>query len=172
MPNVAENNKDVKRSKAEVAVYGLTNVLLFFLLLVSFFLALLSPYMDGGFLSYLFLLSPVLVIIALIGVGFSNKNRSKILKQTQENIANGILPPEKKLKNYGLRLLMMFGVVVLGGITLIIIFSLISAGISSVTDGTFWDGNFWMNVFPLLIMLIIAGIGAFSVFKLIQLLRK
>ncbi len=168
MPDFAENKKEVKKSRAEIAVYGLAYVLGLFLLLASFFMALLSPYMGGGFLSYVFLLSPILVIVALIGVRFSNKSRSKILKQTSENIANGILLPEKKIKNYGLRLLMMFGVVVLGCITL----SIVTITISSVTDGALLEGNFWTNVFSLIPVLIIAGIGAFGVFKLIQLLRK
>ena len=168
MPDFVENNKEGKRSKVEIAVYGLAYVLGFFLLLASFFMALLSPDMGGGFLSYMFLFSPIFAIVALVGIGFSYKSRSKTLRQTSENIATDNLPSEKKIKNYGLRLLMMFGVVFLGFITLFII----TITISSVTDGTLLEGNFWANIFSLIPVLIIAGIGAFSVFKLIQLLRR
>ena len=167
MPDFAENNKEVKRSKAEVAVYRLAKAMLFFLLLVSFFMALLSPYMGGGFFSYLFLLSPLLAIIVLVGVGFSSKNRSKTLKQAQENMANGILPPEKKIKNYGLRLLMMFGIVILG----CAILGSVSMLISSVTDNVIW-ANFWSKAFSTIFLLLTIGIESFGIFKLIQLLRK
>ena len=168
MPDFSENNKEGKRSKVETGVYGLAYVLGFLLLLTSFFMVLLSPYMGGGFLSYMFLFAPVFAIAALVGVGFSYKKRSRTLKQISENIETDNLPSEKRIKNYGLRLLIMFGVVFLGFVTLFII----TITISSVTNGTLLEGNFWTNVFSFIPVLIIEGIGVLGVFKLIQLLRK
>ena len=105
MPDFPENNKEDKRSKVGIAIYGLTYTIVgFFLLAVSFFMAILSPYMGGGVLSYIFLLSPVLVIIVLVSIGISNKSRSKILQP----------PSEKKDKKYILRLLAVFGLALLG----------------------------------------------------------
>jgi len=74
--------------------------------------------MGGGFLSYIFLSSPVFVIIALIGIRFSYKDRSTKLRQISDKVTTENLPPEKKIKNYGLRLLIMFGVVILGCVLL------------------------------------------------------
>jgi hypothetical protein len=85
MTDFPENNKKGKKSKGGIAIYGLSYTILgFFLLIASFFMALLSPYMGGGVLSYIFLLSPVFVIVILIGLGVSNRSRSKTLQPPSE----------------------------------------------------------------------------------------
>lgn len=145
MPDIEEN----KRSRVEKTVYGFAYTLGFLLLLASFFMVLLSPYMGGGFLSYIFMLSPILAVIVLVGVWFSSKKRSN-------NIANGNLLSEKKVSNYNLRLLIMFGVVILGCITLF--------GISLLFD--------IKDNASFIVALAFTGLGGFGVFKLVQLLRK
>jgi nitrate reductase gamma subunit len=121
MSDFSENNKEVKSSiessqqssandkstqvktPVKVAVYGCTFVVGIFFLLVSFFMFLLSGYMqDNPLLAYTFMFSPVLVIVgmisvvALISVGFSHASRPPTLKQPPENTANSNLPSENK----------------------------------------------------------------------------
>ncbi len=67
------------------------------------------------------------------------------------------------ISNYGLRLLIMSGVVLLGCITLLSAYLLIDA---------IRAGDLWSNIASFIIMVIITGIGSFGVFKLVQLLRK
>jgi len=80
--------------------------------------------------------------------------------------------PEQPKGNYALRLLIIFGIVVLGCITLTSGGTLLMAVISSITVGTRWTGNFWEDVFPLILMIATTGIGLFGTIKLVQALYK
>jgi hypothetical protein len=81
-------------------------------------------------------------------------------------------PSERKISNYGLRLLIMFGIVILGCITAVSAASLIMELISTITVGTRWTGDFWQDFFPFLLFFAIIGIGSFGIIKLIQILRQ
>jgi hypothetical protein len=80
--------------------------------------------------------------------------------------------PEQTTSNYGMRLLIMFGIVILGCITITSGSSLLMAVISSIAFGVRWTGNFWEDIFPLILAITVTGIGLFGVFKLVQALRK
>lgn len=79
---------------------------------------------------------------------------------------------EQKTSSYGLRLLIIFGIVILGCVTITSGGSLLMVVISSLTVGTRWTGNFWEDIFPFILMIAITGIGLFGIFKLVQVLRK
>lgn len=136
MSNFSENTEvknttDTAAFKESAKIVGSTFIYIigFFasaaILLVSFFLFLISPYMGGGFLSYLFMFSPILVIFALailISARLFYKNRSKTLEQTPENVSTSIAtnksPSEKKSSNYWAIFLLLVGVGILGCMTL------------------------------------------------------
>ena len=68
--------------------------------------------------------------------------------------------------------LIMLGIVVLACIALR---SALSLGLwiaTSIGAGTQPRGDFWSNEFPMIILLAITGIGAFGIYKLVQILRK
>jgi uncharacterized RDD family membrane protein YckC len=81
-------------------------------------------------------------------------------------------PSEHKTSSYGVRLLIIFGIVFLGCITMSSGGSLLMLVISSITVGTRLTGNFWEDIFPFILMIVITGIGLFGIFKLVQVLRK
>jgi uncharacterized RDD family membrane protein YckC len=81
-------------------------------------------------------------------------------------------PSEQGTISYGVRLLIMFGIVFLGCITLTSASSLLMVIISSITVGTRWTGNFWEDIFPFILAIAVTGAGAFGVFKLAQVLYK
>jgi uncharacterized RDD family membrane protein YckC len=81
-------------------------------------------------------------------------------------------PSEQKTSSYGVRLLIISGIVILGCVTITSGGSLLMVAISSITVGTRWTGNFWEDVFPFILMTAITGIGLFGIFKLVQVLRK
>lgn len=81
-------------------------------------------------------------------------------------------PSEPKIGSYGLRLLMIFGIIVLVFVTIAGIVSLVMVIISSVTVGTRLTGNFWEDVFPFILMIAVTGLALFGIVKLSQALRK
>ena len=80
--------------------------------------------------------------------------------------------PEQPKGNYALRLLVIFGIVVLGCATLTSGGTLLMLVISAITVGTRWTGNFWEDIFPFILMIAIMGIGLFGTIKLVQVLYK
>lgn len=92
--------------------------------------------------------------------------------QKTDNPQPATLPSEQKINNYWFRLSIMFGIVILGFITLVSASSLIFTLISSITVGMRWTGDFWSDIFPFILMIAITGIGLFGTFKLVQALRK
>jgi hypothetical protein len=81
-------------------------------------------------------------------------------------------PLARKTSNYGLRLLIIFGIVILGCITAVSAFSLLMVVISSITVGTRWTGDFWSDIFPFILTFAVIGIGSFGIIKLVQILRR
>lgn len=75
---------------------------------------------------------------------------------------------EQKTSNYGVRLLISFGVVFLGFITIVSFGSLLLVIISSITFGATWTGNFWEDIFPFILLFAITGIGVFGIYKIRQ----
>ncbi len=147
-----------KRSGTEKVVSGIVNVLGFVFLLASLFLALLSPYMGGGVLSTISLISPVVVIVIWFGLRTSSRNRPSAPSQ----------PSAGRIDNYFLRLLILFGIFLLGLVLLFAIFVMIS----TVADSSTWAANLWGNLFSLGIVLALIGLGIFGLVKLVQLLRR
>ncbi len=67
----------------------------------------------------------------------------------------------------------MFGIVILGCITITSVGTLLMVVLSSITVGTpRWTGNFWEDIFPFILLAAITGIGLFGFIKLVQFLRK
>jgi len=97
---------------------------------------------------------------------------SRSEKQESESSQLVTSPPEQKTGSYGVRLLIMFGIVILGCITIISAGTLLMVVISSMTVGTRWTGNFWEDIFPFIVLIGITGIGLLGIFKLVQILRK
>lgn len=93
-------------------------------------------------------------------------------KQENDNSQSVATPSEQKASSYGVRLLIIFGIVILSCVTVTSGGSLLMVIISSITVGTRWTGNFWEDIFPFILMIAITGIGLFSIFKLVQVLRK
>jgi len=89
-----------------------------------------------------------------------------------DNRTSGATSEEKNTSGYGLRLLVMFGIGILGCITTISVLTFIGVVVSAVTVGTSPAGDFWSDIFPFIFMLMIIGIGLFGIFKLVQILRK
>jgi len=66
----------------------------------------------------------------------------------------------------------MFGIVILGCITITSVGTLLMLALSSITVGTRWTGNFWEDIFPFILLAAITGIGLFGFIKLVQFIRK
>jgi hypothetical protein len=79
---------------------------------------------------------------------------------------------EKKTRSYSRNLLIIFGLVVIGCITTWSFGTLALVIINSIRFSTSLTGNFWSEIFPLILLVTILGIGSFGIIKLVKILRK
>ncbi len=79
---------------------------------------------------------------------------------------------EQKTSNYGLRLLIFLGIVILSFVTVTSCGSLVGFLIGYIEVGAPGTGNFWSDIFPFILVVSITGIGLFGIIKLVQILRK
>lgn len=136
---------------------------------VSFFLTVLLGTKGTGYgvaFEYIYLFAVITVSITI-----ARKTRH-LEKQENDNFQSVATPSEQKTSSYGVRLLIIFGIVILSCVTVTSGGSLLMVIISSVTVGTRWTGSFWEDIFPFILMIAITGIGLFGIFKLVQVLRK
>jgi hypothetical protein len=137
--------------------------------LVSFILTIIFGTKGTGYavvFEYIYILT-VIILSTIIA--------RKTRHPGKREIDNSQLVPstsDQKTSSYGVRLLIIFGIVILGCVTITSGGSLLMVIISSMTVGTRWTGNFWEDIFPFILMIAIAGIGLFGIFKLAQVLRK
>ena len=112
-----------------------------------------------------------LYVVAIAATSIAIARKIRRLETSQaEDTASIASPSPRRIKGYGVRLLVMLGLVVLGFITLVSSFTLIMTIVSAVTFGARWTGNFWSDIFPFILVLSIIGIGLFGSFKLYRLL--
>lgn len=112
-------------------------------------------------------------VVAVIIVSLFIARNSRLSEAQGIDSPESITPSsEQKKLGYGVRLLIAFGIVSLGCITITSAFSLIMTTIASITIGTRWTGDFWADIFPILLMIAVIGLGVFGVVKLAQVLRK
>ena len=136
---------------------------------VSFLLTILLGAKGTGY-AIVFEYIYIFAIIILSTIIARNTRRPE--KQEIDNSQSVASPSEQKTSSYGVRLLIIFGIVILGCITITSFGSLLMVIISSITVGTRLTGNFWEDIFPFILMIAITGIGLFGIFKLAQVLRK
>lgn len=139
----------------------------------SFFVSiLLTTLLDskgtgyGVIFEYIYLFT---VIIFSIFIARKTRHPEKQENDISQSVAT---PSEQKTSSYGVRLLIIFGIVILSCVTVTSGGSLLMTIISSITVGTRWTGNFLEDIFPFILMVAVTGIGLFSIFKLVQVLRK
>ena len=150
-----------------------------------FGLLLLSPLPTSFFVSILLtaLLGPngteygvifeyiYLFTVIIFSIFIARKTRHPE-KQENDNPLSVATPSEQKTSSYGVRLLIIFGIVILSCVTVTSGGSLLMTIISSISVGTRWTGNFWEDIFPFILMVAVTGIGLFGIVKLVQVLRK
>lgn len=79
--------------------------------------------------------------------------------------------PEKPKKSYGMRLLIMTGLVVTGCITVTLFTSTVGTIFSSLVFGVHWTGDFMQDVFPMIFGFGVSALGIWGIIKLIKLLK-
>lgn len=137
--------------------------------LVSFLLTvLLGPQGVGYAVIFEYVYIFVVIISSII---IARKTRHPEKKEN-DSLQSVSIPSEQKTSSYGVRLLIIFGIVILSCVTITGGGALLMVIISSITVGTRWTGNFWEDIFPFILMVAITGIGLFGTFKLTQILRK
>jgi len=137
--------------------------------LVSFLLIALLGTKGNGY-AIIFEVIYILVVI-ITSIIIARKARRPVTIQIETSLPVDPFLDQKTI-GYGLRLLIIFGIVVLVCITSISFFSLIMVIVSSITVGTRLTGNFWSDVFPFVLMVTGIGFGSFGIYKLVQILRK
>jgi len=139
----------------------------------SFFVSsLLTVLLGAKGTGYAIIFDYIYILIVIITSIIVSRKTRHLETENTDNSQPISASSYQKTSNYGLRLLIIFGIVVLGCITLVSASSLIMVVISSVTVGTRWTGDFWSDIFPFIFSLMVIGIGSFSIFKLVQILRK
>jgi len=136
---------------------------------VSFLLTILLGVKGTGYaviFEYIYILT--IIILSII---IARKTRHPETQETDNSLLVTSLS-KGKTSSHGLRLLIVFGIVILGCVTIASGGSILMVVISSITVGTRWTGNFWSDIFPFILMIAITGIGLFGIFKLVQILRK
>ena len=136
---------------------------------VSFLLTALLGAKGTGYAAIFEIIYILIAIIASIIVARKTTHRAT---QNIENPQTVSSSSEQKTSRYGLRLLTIFGIGILGCVTTTAGIALIMVIVSSVTVGTRWTGNFWSDIFPFIIMMAVIGSGLFGILKLVQVLRK
>lgn len=76
------------------------------------------------------------------------------------------------VRNNGTRSLLKVGVVLLGVITFVSGGALILVLFNSIRFGIRLTGNFWEDIFPILLSIAITGLGLFGIIKFTQVLRR
>lgn len=79
---------------------------------------------------------------------------------------------EPAVRNNGKRLLLKICVVILGFITFVSGGTFILLLPNLIRFGMRWTGNFWQDVFPFILPIVITGMGLFGIIKIAQVLRK
>lgn len=136
---------------------------------ISFLLTLLLGEKGAGYAVIFEIIYIFIVVITALFVAKKIRN-----PETEKAVTSQLSAPsqEQKINSYGLRLLIIFGIVILGFITITTGLSLVMVVISSVTVGTRWTGNFWSDIFPFILMITTILIGSFGTFKLVRILRN
>lgn len=137
--------------------------------LVSYLLAVLSGSKGVGYaviFDYIYIFA-----VMIFSIIIARKTRHPE-KQEIDSFQSVATPSEQKTSSYGVRLLIIFGIVILSCVTITGGSALLMTIISSTTVGARWTGNFWEDIFPFILMIAITGIGLFGIFKLTQILRK
>jgi hypothetical protein len=162
-------------SETKTRVYGLflaTPIPLTFL--VSVFLGLLrTKNIIGIVAGFEFCYNVIIIIISIIVARkIRHKDEQQVVQPVEISSTEIAAPIPQKTRSYGIRLLMMVGVVILFGITIISFTSLISVIFSTLLIGTAWTGDFWQDIFPFIATIAIFGLGLFGLIKLFKLMNK
>jgi hypothetical protein len=137
--------------------------------IISLFLTSLLGRKGTGYATLFELIYVFIVIITSIIV--ARKARHPRAQQIDDSLQVASAS-EQKTGRYGLRLLLIFAIVVLGCMISGSFLTLVMIIISSITVGTRWTGNFWSDIFPFILIIAIIGIGLFGIIKLVRILRK
>jgi hypothetical protein len=125
---------------------------------------------DGKYLSIGFELVYILVVIIASVIIARRVRQPEVPPPTRSSSANP--EPPSTSRSYGMRLLIISGIVVLSCITFGSLSSLVVVALSTIMVGTRWTGDFWQDEFPIILMVAIIGLGSFGIYKLIRTLRK
>lgn len=134
--------------------------------------SLLTARMGEKATVYAFLFEIIYILVVSIASIFIARKMKRPEAMKVDNPPAVSTSSEQKTSNYGLKLLIIIGIVFLGFITVISTFTLIMVVISSLTVGTRWTGDFWQDIFPLLISLAFIGLGTFGIIKLVKIIRR
>lgn len=137
--------------------------------LVSF---LLTAIMGEKATGYAFIFEIIYILVVTISSIFIARKMRRPEAMRVDNPPAVSISTEQKTNNYGLKLFIIIGIVFLGFITVISTFTLIMVVVSSLTVGTRWTGDFWQDIFPLLISFALIGLGTFGIVKLVKIIRR
>lgn len=134
--------------------------------------SLLTAIMGEKATGYAFLFEIIYILVVTISSIFIARKMRRPEAMRVDNPPVVSTSSEQKTSNYVRKQLIVIGIVFLGFMTVVSGFALIIVAISSITVGTRWTGDFWQDVFPLLLTIVIMGSGIFGVIKLGKLLRR
>jgi hypothetical protein len=95
-----------------------------------------------------------------------SKERIPMALQPTPTLATQAAPWQEKRLGYGLKLLVLFGFVLLIMAAVVSGITLIGLLISLATVGGTWTGDFWSDEFPFLLLIVIVAVSAFGIVKL------